>query len=89
MSFNKSQAPKRRKAVRASEHVQAAVEVYREIVEADPTDLTAISTLGDLYASAGRTQEAMGPVFPEWPTATSESGFTREAYRDPPEANRG
>ena len=58
--------------------VQAAVEIYREIVEADPTDLTAITTLGDLYASAGRTQEAIDQ-FSRAADSYIESGFTREA----------
>ena len=78
MSFNKSQAQNVAKQYVLQNNVQAAVEVYREIVEADPTDLTAISTLGDLYASAGRIQEAMDQ-FSRVADSYIESGFTREA----------
>jgi TonB family protein len=78
MSFNKSQALNAAKQYVLQRNVQAAVEVYREIVEADPTDLTAINTLGDLYASAGRTQEAMDQ-FSRVADRYIESGFTREA----------
>jgi protein TonB len=78
MSFNKSQAQDAAKQYVLQNNVQAAVELYREIVEADPTDLTAISTLGDLYASAGRLQEAMGQ-FSRVADSYIESGFTREA----------
>ena len=78
MSFNKSQAQDAANQYVLQNNVQAAVEVYRKIVEADPTDLTAISTLGDLYASAGRLQEAMGQ-FSRVADRYIESGFTREA----------
>ena len=78
MSLNKSQALNAAKQYVLQRNVQAAVEVYREIVEADPTDLTAINTLGDLYASAGRTQEAMDQ-FSRVADSYIEGGFTREA----------
>jgi len=78
MPFNKSQAQNAAKQYVLQNNVQAAVEVYREIVEADPTDLTAISTLGDLYASAGRLQEAIDQ-FSRVADSYIESGFTREA----------
>ncbi len=78
MPFNKSQAQNVANQYVLQNNVQAAVEVYRKIVEADPTDLTAISTLGDLYANAGRTQEAMDQ-FSRVADSYIESGFTREA----------
>ena len=78
MSFNKSQAQNAAKQYVLQNNVQAAVEVYREIVQADPTDLSAITTLGDLYASAGRLQEAMDQ-FSRAADGYIESGFTREA----------
>ena len=78
MSLNKSEALNAAKQYVLQRNVQAAVEVYREIVEADPTDLTAINTLGDLYASAGRTQDAM-EQFSRVADRYIEGGFTREA----------
>lgn len=78
MSLDKSQALNAAKQYVLQRNVQAAVEVYREIVEADPTDLTAINTLGDLYASAGRTHEAMDQ-FSRVADSYIEGGFTREA----------
>src|SRR6185436_16887972 len=37
----------------------AAMQIYQKIVEGDPTDLAAISMLGDLYVKAGRTADAV------------------------------
>ncbi len=78
MSGNKSQALNAAKQYVLQRNVQAAVEIYRAIIEADPTDLTAINTLGDLYASAGRTQEAMAQ-FSRVADSYIEGGFTRKA----------
>jgi protein TonB len=78
MSGNKSQALNAAKQYVLQRNVQAAVEIYRAIIEADPTDLTAINTLGDLYASAGRTQEAMAQ-FSRVADSYIEGGLPRKA----------
>lgn len=59
MSFNKAKALKA-----ASRHVQqgkfqAAIEEYRRIVQAEPSDITTLNTLGDLYVKIGDTGEAI------------------------------
>lgn len=59
MSFNKAKSLKA-----ASKYVQqgkyeAAIEEYRRIVQADPHDVTTFNTLGDLYAKANHTDEAI------------------------------
>ena len=59
MSLNKYQALSLAKEYVLQRNVRAAIDIYREIIEADPTDLTAINTLGDLYASSGLAKDAM------------------------------
>ena len=59
MSLNKSQALNAAKQYVLQRRLDAAIEIYREVVEADPSDLAAINTLGDLYASTGRVQDAV------------------------------
>lgn len=39
--------------------VSAAIAIYKKIVDDDSADLTAVSTLGELYVKAGRKQEAV------------------------------
>jgi tetratricopeptide (TPR) repeat protein len=39
--------------------VSSALKIYQKIVDDDPSDLNAISTLGDLYVKAGRTSDAV------------------------------
>lgn len=40
-------------------NLNAAIAVYRSLIESDPLDLNSIQALGDLYVRAGRTQEAL------------------------------
>src|SRR6185369_4510262 len=40
-------------------NINAAIAVYRGLIEADPFDLNSIQALGDLYVRAGRIQEAL------------------------------
>jgi tetratricopeptide (TPR) repeat protein len=39
--------------------LSAAISIYKKIVDGDSSDLTAVSTLGELYVKAGRVQEAV------------------------------
>ena len=59
MSLDKSQALNAAKQYVLQRKVQAAVDIYRKIIEDDPSDLTAINTLGDLYVSTGQVQDAI------------------------------
>jgi tetratricopeptide (TPR) repeat protein len=59
MSFNKAKAQKS-----ASKYVQqgkyhAAIDEYKKILQAEPTDVTTLNTLGDLYVKTGNNQEAI------------------------------
>ena len=78
MSLNKSQALNTAKQYVLQRNVRAAVEIYREIIEADPTDLDAINTLGDLFLSTGRPQEAIAQ-FSRVAVGYIEGGHTRKA----------
>ena len=78
MSLNKS------KVLRAAEKyvlqgkIPAAIEEYRKVVDADPTDLTTINTLGDLYVRAGKIQDAIHN-FSRIAENYRESGFILKA----------
>ena len=78
MSLNKSQALNVAKQYVLQRNVRAAIDIYREIIEADPTDLTAINTLGDLYASTGLVRDAIAQ-FSRVADSYIESGSTRKA----------
>ncbi|HVF92232.1 MAG TPA: tetratricopeptide repeat protein [Blastocatellia bacterium] len=78
MSLNKS------KVLRAAEKyvlqgkIPAAIDEYRKVVDADPSDLTTINTLGDLYVRAGKIQDAIRN-FSRIAESYRESGFTLKA----------
>ena len=78
MSINKSQAQEAANQYMLQRNVEAAVGIYQTIVEADPSDLSAISMLGDLYAGAGRTREA-SDQFSRAAAGYIEGGLTRKA----------
>jgi tetratricopeptide (TPR) repeat protein len=58
------QQPTKKETVRQAQvlidsgRVSAAISIYQKIVEADTSDLSAISVLSDLYVKAGRTSDA-------------------------------
>ncbi len=56
----------------------AAIEEYRKLVDLDPTDLTALNTLGDLCARAGLSEEAKH-IFSRVAQGYSHQGFTAKA----------
>lgn len=78
MSLDKTQALSIAKQYVLQHNVRAAIEIYREIIDADPTDLTAINTLGDLYASTGLVHDAV-VQFSRVADSYIESGLTRKA----------
>lgn len=59
MSLNKSQALSLAREYVLQRKIEAAIDTYRRIIEADPADLTTINALGDLYVGANRVQEAI------------------------------
>lgn len=78
MSLDKPQA-----LIDAKQHVlqhntQAAIEVYRKIVDDDPTDVAAKSALGDLFLSTGQVQDALAQ-FSRVADTYIEGGLTRMA----------
>lgn len=58
MSFNSSQTLRTAEKHLSRGKITAAIEEYRKLVNWDPTDLTRLNTLGDLYARAGLNEEA-------------------------------
>ncbi|HWQ36291.1 MAG TPA: tetratricopeptide repeat protein [Blastocatellia bacterium] len=59
MSFNKAKALKAASKYVQQGKFQAAIEEYRKIVQAEPSDITTLNTMGDLYVKIGDTGEAI------------------------------
>ncbi|MFN7945599.1 MAG: tetratricopeptide repeat protein [Blastocatellia bacterium] len=59
MSFNKAKSLKAASKYVQQGKYQAAIEEYRKIVQAEPSDITTLNTLGDLYVKTGDTSEAI------------------------------
>lgn len=78
MSLNKSKALRTAEKYVLQGKIPAAIEEYRKVVDADPSDLTTINTLGDLYVRAGRIQDAI-TNFSRIAESYRESGFTLKA----------
>ena len=78
MSLDKSQALTAAKQCVLQRDLPAAVEIYRKIVEDDPSDLTSSNTLGDLYVSTGQVQDAIAQ-FSRVAAIYLEHGFARKA----------
>ena len=55
-----------------------AIEEYRKLVSWDPTDLTTLNTLGDLYVRAGLAEQARG-IFSRVARGYRDQGFTSKA----------
>ena len=56
---NKADARCRAERLVAAGNCDAAIAIYRGLIEADPLDLDSIRALGDLYVSADRTHEGL------------------------------
>ena len=59
MAFDKSKAIRAAEKYLAQNKIQAAIQEYRRIVENDAEDITALNTLGDLYARLNEKQYAV------------------------------
>ena len=78
MSFDRSQTFGTVERHLAGGRIAAAIEEYRKIVSADPTDLTALNTLGDLYVRVGLHSEATR-IFWRVARGYHQLGFTTKA----------
>jgi tetratricopeptide (TPR) repeat protein len=78
MSLNKSKALRTAEKYVLQGKIPAAIDEYRKVVDADPSDLTTINTLGDLYVRAGRIQDAIAN-FSRIAESYREGGFTLKA----------
>ena len=78
MSLNKSKVLRSAEKYVLQGKIPAAIDEYRKVVDADPSDLTTINTLGDLYVRAGRIQDAISN-FSRIADSYREGGFTLKA----------
>jgi tetratricopeptide (TPR) repeat protein len=78
MSLNKSKSLRTAEKYVLQGKIPSAIDEYRKVVDADPTDLTAINTLGDLYVRAGRIQDAIAN-FSRIADSYREGGFILKA----------
>jgi protein TonB len=78
MAFNKSEALETAKQYVLQRNLQAALNIYLQIVQADPADLSARNTLGDLFASTGNIKEAINQ-FSQLAAIYIDRGFSRKA----------
>ncbi len=78
MSFDKARALTAAKRYMLQNNSQAAIEVFRQVVEAEPLDLSSINTLGDLYVRTGQIPEAAGQ-FSKLANAYLAEGAARKA----------
>ena len=59
LGFNKAKVLSTAEKFVAQGKIPAAIEEYRKILERDKKDLTILNTVADLYARAGKTDEAV------------------------------
>ncbi|HYV04629.1 MAG TPA: tetratricopeptide repeat protein [Blastocatellia bacterium] len=59
MQLNKSEALRQAQESIESGRMSSAIRLYQSILEADPSDLSVVSRLGEVYVKAGRAQEAV------------------------------
>lgn len=78
MSLNKSKVLRTAEKYVLQGKLPAAIDEYRKVVDADPSDLTTINTLGDLYVRAGKIQDAISN-FSRIADSYREGGFTLKA----------
>ena len=78
MSFDKTKALTAAKRYMLQNNSQAAIEIFRQVVEAEPLDLSSINTLGDLYVRTGQIPEAVGQ-FSKLADAYLSEGVARKA----------
>jgi tetratricopeptide (TPR) repeat protein len=78
VSLNKSKSLRTAEKYVLQGKIPAAIDEYRKVVDADPSDLTTINTLGDLFVRAGRIQDAI-INFSRIADQYRETGFTLKA----------
>lgn len=78
MSFDKAKALTAAKRYMLQNNSQAAIETFRQVVEAEPLDLSSINTLGDLFVRTGQIPEAVGQ-FSKLADAYLAEGVARKA----------
>ncbi|HEY6805585.1 MAG TPA: tetratricopeptide repeat protein [Pyrinomonadaceae bacterium] len=59
MAFEKAKVLKAAEKFLSQGKINAAIKEYRQIVDHEPDDLTTLNMLGDLYARAGKKEEAI------------------------------
>ncbi len=59
MQLSKTDALRQAQQYIDTGRVSSAIRLYKDIVDADASDLSVVSTLGELYVKAGRNQEAV------------------------------
>ena len=59
MAFEKAKVLKAAEKFLSQGKINAAIKEYRQIINHDPQDLTAVNMLGDLLARAGQKDEAI------------------------------
>jgi tetratricopeptide (TPR) repeat protein len=59
MAFEKAKVLKAAEKFLSQGKINAAIKEYRQIVDNEPDDLTTLNMLGDLYARAGKKEEAI------------------------------
>ncbi len=59
MAFDKAKVVKNAEKFLSQGKINAAIKEYRQIVDNDANDLTALNMLGDLYVRAGKKEEAV------------------------------
>lgn len=63
MSFDKEKSIKAAEKYVQQGKLEAAIEEYRKVIDADPHDFTSTNTLGDLYIRTGKTDLAIEGFF--------------------------
>ena len=78
MGFDKAKAIRAAEKYLAQGKIHAAIQEYQRITEADPSDFTALNTVGDLYARLDMKSEAVA-CYRRVAEHYREQGFTLKA----------
>src|ERR1043166_6438058 len=78
MSFNWSQTLGTAEKQLARGRILASIEEYQKLANWDPTDLTVLNTVGDLYVRTGRVEDA-ARIFARVATGYRLQGFNSKA----------
>src|SRR4051812_2414381 len=78
MAFDKAKVVRAAEKFLAQGKITAAIKEYRQIVENDDDDFTALNMLGDLYARSGKGQDAIA-CFSRIANHYREQGFALKA----------